>query len=256
MKRKTWIKNKRGLLDPKHQTAIGEAIWLYLYLIDMADWFTGVVSNYTDGQAADDLGIPQPTIRKQRYRLQNAKYIDSAKSRHKQYVMIGKWTNPRKYDGQVINDPPDVGAYLETIKSGHRWAVLEDEDPESVHESVHESVRESVHESVHELSPLLLSHISQSHISQDIGGSLSQDDWVKALMLIKQEHYRRRAGDFDRYWSVTGYAGRHNGKYRVVCMGPDQRQWLEDRGKKIAENILVGILGERVEIEFVVTGEI
>jgi len=82
--------------------------------------------------------------------------------------------------------------------------------------------------------------------------SLSQDDWVKALIVIKQDYYRNRPGNFNRYWNVTGYAGRHDGKFRVICMGPDQRQWLEEHGKSIAENVLVGILGERVEIEFVV----
>ena len=38
----------------------------------------------------------------------------------------------------------------------------------------------------------------------------------------------------------------------MVCDEPEIRDWLEDRGKKIAENMLVGILGERVEVEFVV----
>lgn len=95
----------------------------------------------------------------------------------------------------------------------------------------------------------------QLKTNESVEPSLSQDDWVKALIAIKRTYYRGRHRVFDQFWNTTGYAGRHDGKFRVTCLGPDQRQWLEERGKKIAENVLVGILGVRIEIEFVVTEE-
>jgi len=82
--------------------------------------------------------------------------------------------------------------------------------------------------------------------------SFSQDPWVKVLLTIKRYHYRGRHVTFERQWGNTGYDGRQNGKYRIVCRDEDQRAWLESNGHKTAENMLVGILGERVEVEFAV----
>lgn len=57
---------------------------------------------------------------------------------------------------------------------------------------------------------------------------------------------------FQKYWMATEFGGFENGKYLVVCDEPEIRDWLEGRGQKIAENMLVGILGTRVEVEFTV----
>ena len=86
--------------------------------------------------------------------------------------------------------------------------------------------------------------------------SKSQDSWIQALIAIRNSYYRMKSHEggcpFQLYWMRTGFGGFENGKYVVVCDEPEIRDWLEDRGKKIAENMLVGILGERVEVEFVV----
>lgn len=86
--------------------------------------------------------------------------------------------------------------------------------------------------------------------------SKAQDSWIQALLAIKHSYYRMKhhqsGSPFRKYWMKTGFGGFENGKYIVVCDEPEIRDWLTDRGKKIAENMLVGILGERVEVEFVV----
>jgi len=82
--------------------------------------------------------------------------------------------------------------------------------------------------------------------------SLSQDNWVKVLMAISLDYYNGRNSQFERNWSGTGYVGREDGKFVVVCRDEEQQLWLKDHGKKIAENMLVGVLGARVEVEFVV----
>ena len=53
---KTYIKIKRGLLSSAHCDAIGPAVWLFMYIIDHADWNTGVMGGYTDQEAAEELG--------------------------------------------------------------------------------------------------------------------------------------------------------------------------------------------------------
>lgn len=84
--------------------------------------------------------------------------------------------------------------------------------------------------------------------------SRNQDSWVQALVAIQDTHYRQSNLGFRRYWQSTEYGGRQDGKFIVICEDEDQRAWLADRGKKIAEHALVGVLGESVEVEFVIAG--
>ncbi len=86
--------------------------------------------------------------------------------------------------------------------------------------------------------------------------SKAQDSWIQALIAIRNSYYRMNSHEsgsqFQKYWKRTGFGGFENGKYLVVCDEPEIGDWLIDRGQKIAENVLVGILGERVEVEFTV----
>ena len=64
--KKTWIKIKRGFLQPEHRDAIGIRVWLYMFMVDQADWDTGVIYDWKDQNAADELGMPIGTLRQQR----------------------------------------------------------------------------------------------------------------------------------------------------------------------------------------------
>lgn len=103
MAKKTWIKIKRGLLEPKHRDALGIRIWLYLYILDNADWTTGKVTEWRDADAADDLQIPQRTIRDQRVKLENDGYIRCDQGLHKQIITVMNWTDPRLHSEMTIN---------------------------------------------------------------------------------------------------------------------------------------------------------
>ena len=47
MARKTFVSVKRGLTqDPKHRERMGNRIWLFLHIIDRADFETGMVYDY------------------------------------------------------------------------------------------------------------------------------------------------------------------------------------------------------------------
>ena len=247
-KRKTWIKVKRGLLQPKHRVAVGECIWLYFHILDRANWKTGAVEQWKDEAEADFLEMSIRTLRHQRKKLEKAGYITSEKKQRYQRIIIHKWVDPRKYDGKIINvgeeldDAPPVGV-LEDAQGDNELVLSEDLGVESTNQSTNQSSNQ--------VSTLPL--ISQNHISHNRkdSSSLSQDKWIEALIAIKQDYYRGRHTAFDQYWGDTGFAGRQDGVFKVSCK-ETQREWLESNGKKIAENMLVGILGERVEVEFTV----
>ena len=85
--------------------------------------------------------------------------------------------------------------------------------------------------------------------------SKAQDSWIQALIAIRNSYYRMKSHEsgsqFQKYWMATEFGGFDTGIYTVICDEPEIRDWLADRGQKIAENMLVGILGKRVEVEFV-----
>ena len=104
MAKKTWVKLKRGLLiDPKHRMALGNRIWLYLYMLDVTDWDTGKIIEWRDRDAADDLQMPISTIRTQRREIEEAGYISCRQEHRKQTITIKRWVNPREYSGKVYN---------------------------------------------------------------------------------------------------------------------------------------------------------
>lgn len=94
--------------------------------------------------------------------------------------------------------------------------------------------------------------------------SKEQNTWLAALTQILNEQYGTNrytsmAANFRKYWQPTeAESYRHNAngsKVKILCVGDDpeyQRDWLTDRGKTLAERVLVGILGENVEVEFVI----
>ena len=91
---KTFIKVKRGIISPEHYEAIGPAVWLFLYLIDRADFDSGTMYGYTDDQAAEDIGSKKRTIRSWRIKLQDGGYIDWIKKPYSINVTISIWDNP------------------------------------------------------------------------------------------------------------------------------------------------------------------
>lgn len=239
-KRKTWIKVKRGLNQPKHRHKMGECWWLYLHILDRTNWETGAVEEWRDEEEANEVEMPTVTLRRQRRKLEEEGYITCEQKQRGQRIVVHKWTNPRRYDGIAIN-PPDV-AVLDKNEGDHERPPSEENDVEGVNQGVNQGIQRMI----------TLPLDSQNHISHDSDSSLSQDNWVKVLMAISLDYYNGRNSQFERDWSGTGYVGREDGKFVVVCRDEEQQWWLKDHGKKIAENMLVGVLGERVEVEFVV----
>lgn len=108
MSKKRWIFVKRGLSqDPKHREAMGGRVWVYLHMVDRADWETGVVHGWRDKDEADDMGMPLRTLRTQRQELAALGYITCRKRKHAQDIVIHNWVNPRTYSGVVLNAQVD-----------------------------------------------------------------------------------------------------------------------------------------------------
>ena len=104
MAKKHWIYIKRGLSeDPKHRTQMGECIWLYMHIIDRADWETGIAFDWKDGQEAAEMGMSVDTLRRQRQKLEEFDYIRCFQKQHGQDVKIMEWRNPRDYGSEVKN---------------------------------------------------------------------------------------------------------------------------------------------------------
>ena len=106
MSKKNWISVKRGLSeDPKHREAMGEAVWLYLHIVDAADWEKGIVYDWRDVDIANDMSMNQRTVRDWRDRLVEKGYITCQRRQHSLDIVIHNWTDPRSYSGKVLNKP-------------------------------------------------------------------------------------------------------------------------------------------------------
>lgn len=104
MTKKHWISVKRGLSeDPKHRQAIGEALWLFLHIIDAADWETGMVYDWRDKDIAIDMSLSTATVRGWRERLRDNGYITCIQKQHGLELIIHNWIDPRNYSGKKLN---------------------------------------------------------------------------------------------------------------------------------------------------------
>jgi len=101
--KKTWIKIKRGLLEPKHRETLGIRIWLYIHMLDRTDWDTGIIYGWKDKDEAEDLSMPWRTLQQQRQQLEKDGYIICKQMPGCQEITITNWTNPREYSGKVYN---------------------------------------------------------------------------------------------------------------------------------------------------------
>jgi len=103
--KKQWISVKCGLSrDPKHRQVMGESIWLFLHILDIATWDDGIARDWKDEAAAEDMGMPVRTLREHRRKLDELGYISCIQKQYTQDIVIHNWTNPREYTGQVYNE--------------------------------------------------------------------------------------------------------------------------------------------------------
>jgi hypothetical protein len=102
--KRTWITVKRGILEPKHRFALGELIWLFIYILDLTNWEAGVIEEWLDRGAAEEMEMPIATLRDQRMKLEKLGYITSERKQHGIRILVHNWTNPREYTGKKYNE--------------------------------------------------------------------------------------------------------------------------------------------------------
>ena len=102
--KRTWITVKRGILEPKHRFALGELIWLYIYILDLTNWEAGVIEEWLDRGAAEEMEMPLATLIDQRRKLEQKGYITCQRKQHGIRVIVHNWTNPREYTGKKYNE--------------------------------------------------------------------------------------------------------------------------------------------------------
>src|SRR5688500_10542171 len=109
--KKTYISVKCGLSrDPKHRQAMGECVWLFLHMLDITDWDTGIVKEWKDEAAAEEMAMPVRTLREQRRKLAELGYITCNQKQYTQDIVIHNWSNPREYSGEIRNKKQgDIG---------------------------------------------------------------------------------------------------------------------------------------------------
>lgn len=118
MAKKTWIKVKRGILDPKHRDKLGIRLWLYLYLLDNADWETGIIYDWKDKDHGEDSSMPWRTLQGWRQQLEKDGYITCHIRQYNIDIEVHNWTNPREYSGKVYNKKKSVYAKPRTPNTG------------------------------------------------------------------------------------------------------------------------------------------
>lgn len=133
MAKKTFISVKRGLTqDPKHRERMGNRVWLFLHIIDRADFETGQAYDWKDKQEAEDMGLNWRTLQRQRQELEELGYIRCELTGRGMSIVIYNWHNPRSYSGEAINprefEQRPVSEYAEI-------------GTQSTHESTHESTQ-------------------------------------------------------------------------------------------------------------------
>lgn len=88
---------------------MGSAIYLYLHMLDRANWDDGVYYEWIDASVANELEMPMNTVRDYRKQLEAEGYITCKQRQHSQDIIIHNWTDPRTYDGTVINESDPQG---------------------------------------------------------------------------------------------------------------------------------------------------
>jgi hypothetical protein len=186
---------------------MGNNIWLFLYMLDHADWETGVVRNFTDASYAEEFEVSPHTVRYQRRKLQEMGYITCKQSLRRQEITIHNWVDPRKYSGEVLNTPPDVGG---TSKShdDNELPPLENEGENELHGGNHGGSHGGSHGIDEITAPTLDSHITH-HISKDS----IEDEHRKRLLAI----FEKLRGTISIDWLImSGALGNPDFKFEYV----------------------------------------
>ncbi len=93
-RKRTFIKVRSGLLEPKHRRKMGSAVWLYLYILDRVNWDDGILHEWIDESVAYELDMSVSTVRYQRRKLEDEGYIQSRQHQYYLSITVTNYDNP------------------------------------------------------------------------------------------------------------------------------------------------------------------
>jgi len=246
MTRKTWIMLKRGLVvDPKHREKMGIRIWLYLYMLDRANWQQGAVLEWRDESEAAEMEMDLNTLRSQRRQLEADGYIRCERRGHDQRVIVLRWVNPREYTGKVHN-PPDLAGTAE--EPSVATTTLEESqaapsDSQSGRSSDSQSRRSPQHLPLD--SDLRFSDVTKT------GGqpAAPQNLWVSVLGQLQRQ---LRKVEFETWLRDTQVVSQTDGELVVGTANSHALAWLQDHAREPAEEAAIKITECPMSVRFVI----
>lgn len=226
MSKKHWIYIKRGLSeDGKHRAQMGECIWLYMHIIDRADWETGIAYDWKDEQEAADMGMPVRTLREQRRKLDEADYITCRQKKYSQDIVIKRWINPRDYSSKVLNQGNIQGD-----------ALLSPSEDESYTQGYTQG-------STQDVTPTLYSD-SKSIIEKE-------NQYLKIIRACARTHWGHDFGSWHKVEKVLEAATFERIDHTIIISGlGDKAGMYQDRYAKTFEHDFLGGLNEQVTVRF------
>jgi len=156
--KKTFIKVKRGILEPKHRLKLGESWFLFFYMLDSVNWEDGTIHEWRDSDAADELEINLSTIRAQRRRLENEGYISTFQKQHYLEIKVNNWDDPKHRWGQMDDDEGVAEPVPSNDQNGVQGAVVTPPSkPQGVGQGAYQGIGQGIGQGAVETTPLPLS---------------------------------------------------------------------------------------------------
>ena len=239
--KKYWMKIKCGLLEPKHRITLGKNIWLYLHIINRADWDTGKVLEWIDANEAEILQMPVRTLRQQRKQLEKDGYISSIQKQHHQEIIIHNWTDPRKYDGKVANRKSQGGKKLQPSNAEDNTEGANQGTPQgsskvgtptsNSHNTSHSNTLNTIYNAILKAWELYFPNKPQprpntksykAKVATRIRDQHFVDNWYSALQKASKNPYLQKVS-----WFTFGFFIKNELNYRKALHG--DYDWLHSK---------------------------
>ena len=183
MAKRTWITVKRGILEPKHRFALGELIWLYMYILDITNWEAGVIEEWSDKGTAEEMDMPVATLVDQRRKLQEKGYVTCERKQHGIRVIVHNWTNPREYTGKKYNEKNPVNTPINTLVNTSIDTPVIKSEPTNVASSYNQKSQIKSQNKEHDLISNFVNISGVSYYPKNI---LDSNAWNKTLAFLKE----------------------------------------------------------------------
>jgi hypothetical protein len=255
--KKTYLKVKTGLfLDPIHRQKIGSRLWLFMYILHSANWETGTVDYWKDGDAAEKLDLPKRTVKDQRQGLEVAGYIFSLVKGQHQEIVVFNYLNPRT--GEILNPKSTDEALVFMEEDQTEWDKKVSQSTDNWDKKVsqggdfvprgdtpaHEGDSKSVP------LPLNLNIIKREEIKSDTDPALI-DALQFALGELKLQGVNK--ADYESYLLPLKLKVPGNGSITLTIGNKYARELIEKRYLSQIQSVMSGRLGKPVSLRIETT---